>query len=92
MLTGCVCVGGSVSVGRGAGGRGVGVPKKKQSARAKKMKNHSTLPFSFHLTSSPGTAACPNGHFFCINAGHVPKVLNSSFVDDGVCGACWAAL
>ena len=38
----------------------------------------------------PGTAACPNGKFYCANAGHVLRVLNSSFVDDGVCGE-WGA-
>lgn len=33
-----------------------------------------------------GTAACPNGKFYCRNVWFVPQILNSSFVDDGVCG------
>jgi hypothetical protein len=33
-----------------------------------------------------GTAACPNGVFYCRNRGHEPKLLATSFVDDGVCG------
>lgn len=33
-----------------------------------------------------GTAACANGKFYCANVGFQPTMLNSSFVDDGVCG------
>lgn len=33
-----------------------------------------------------GTSACSNGRFYCRNRGHQPLVLNSSFVDDGICG------
>lgn len=33
-----------------------------------------------------GTSACPNGVFFCRNRGHEPKLLATSFVDDGICG------
>jgi hypothetical protein len=35
-----------------------------------------------------GTSACSNGRFFCQNIGHEPKLINASFVDDSVCGAC----
>lgn len=35
-----------------------------------------------------GTSACRNGKFFCQNIGHEPKLINASFVDDSVCGAC----
>ena len=34
-----------------------------------------------------GTSACPDGKFYCRNRGHVPLMLKSSFVDDGICGA-----
>lgn len=33
-----------------------------------------------------GTSACPNGVFYCRNKGHEPRLLATSFVDDGVCG------
>lgn len=33
-----------------------------------------------------GTSACPNGRFYCPNAGHIPVVLFSSRVNDGICG------
>lgn len=33
-----------------------------------------------------GTSACPNGKFYCKNAGHAPIVLYSSRVNDGICG------
>lgn len=33
-----------------------------------------------------GTSACPNGKFYCGNAGHVPVILFSSRVNDGICG------
>lgn len=33
-----------------------------------------------------GTSACPNGRFYCKNAGHVPLFLYSSRVNDGLCG------
>lgn len=37
-------------------------------------------------SDEPGTAACANGSFYCPNIGSEPKILNASFVDDGVCG------
>ena len=33
-----------------------------------------------------GTSACSNGKFYCPNFGAMPVVLNSSMVDDGICG------
>ncbi|PON95615.1 Low-density lipoprotein (LDL) receptor class A repeat [Trema orientale] len=36
-------------------------------------------------TDEPGTSACPNGRFYCRIAGHVPLVLYSSRVNDGMC-------
>lgn len=39
-----------------------------------------------------GTSACVNGNFYCANLGDEPRLLNSSFVDDGVCGAWFCFL
>eukprot|EP00842_Homolaphlyctis_polyrhiza_P004509 jgi/Hompol1/5059/HPOL_004126-RA len=36
-------------------------------------------------SDEPGTSACPNGSFFCLNAGHIGAALSSSRVNDGVC-------
>ena len=33
-----------------------------------------------------GTSACTAGTFYCRNRGHQPLTLNSSFVDDNICG------
>lgn len=33
-----------------------------------------------------GTSACPNGKFYCKNAGHAPLFVYSSRVNDGICG------
>ncbi|XP_021769090.1 glucosidase 2 subunit beta-like [Chenopodium quinoa] len=39
-------------------------------------------------SDEPGTSACPNGKFYCPNAGHIPFVLFSSRVNDGICDCC----
>ncbi|GAV76388.1 PRKCSH-like domain-containing protein/PRKCSH_1 domain-containing protein [Cephalotus follicularis] len=39
-------------------------------------------------TDEPGTSACPNGKFYCRNAGHTPLVIFSSRVNDGICDCC----
>ena len=39
-------------------------------------------------TVSAGTSACTAGTFYCRNRGHQPITLNSSFVDDSICGGC----
>ncbi|OWM89842.1 hypothetical protein CDL15_Pgr024591 [Punica granatum] len=39
-------------------------------------------------SDEPGTSACPNGKFYCRNAGHVPVMLFSSRVNDGICDCC----
>eukprot|EP00798_Chlamydomonas_sp_ICE-L_P030839 gene30839-35878_t len=39
-------------------------------------------------SDEPGTSACANGIFFCLNRGYVPITLSASFVDDGICDCC----
>ncbi|KAL3529815.1 hypothetical protein ACH5RR_009137 [Cinchona calisaya] len=39
-------------------------------------------------SDEPGTSACPNGKFYCKNAGHIPLSLYSSLVNDGICDCC----
>ncbi|KAM7486439.1 hypothetical protein LguiA_002448 [Lonicera macranthoides] len=39
-------------------------------------------------TDEPGTSACPNGKFYCRNAGHTPLFVHSSRVNDGICDCC----
>ncbi|RZS02142.1 hypothetical protein BHM03_00032130 [Ensete ventricosum] len=33
-----------------------------------------------------GTSACPEGKFYCRNAGHIPQTIYASRVNDGICG------
>lgn len=56
-----------------------------------------TIPFSLvnddfcdcaDGSDEPGTSACPNGMFYCINRGHKPLDLLSSRVNDGICDCC----
>ncbi|XP_010938146.1 glucosidase 2 subunit beta isoform X2 [Elaeis guineensis] len=39
-------------------------------------------------TDEPGTSACPQGKFYCPNAGHIPLTVFSSRVNDGICDCC----
>ncbi|MBA0577410.1 hypothetical protein Golob_000090, partial [Gossypium lobatum] len=34
------------------------------------------------------TSACPTAKFYCKNAGHIPQLLFSSRVNDGICDCC----
>uniref|UniRef100_A0A0E0N2I2 Glucosidase II beta subunit N-terminal domain-containing protein n=2 Tax=Oryza TaxID=4527 RepID=A0A0E0N2I2_ORYRU len=39
-------------------------------------------------TDEPGTSACPDGRFYCRNAGDTPRLLFSSVVNDKICDCC----
>eukprot|EP01132_Coremiostelium_polycephalum_P009336 gene9336-11449_t len=39
-------------------------------------------------TDEPGTSACSNGHYFCVNKGYKSESISSSMVNDGVCDCC----
>ncbi|KAG0264317.1 hypothetical protein BG011_007065 [Mortierella polycephala] len=36
-------------------------------------------------SDEPGTPACGNGYFYCVNLGHTPAYIKTSRVNDGVC-------
>jgi len=39
-------------------------------------------------TDEPGTAACPDGRYYCYNIGHKSDYIPSSRVNDGICDCC----
>lgn len=42
----------------------------------------------YDASDEPGTSACVNGKFHCINAGHKSLLLPASRVNDGLCDCC----
>lgn len=42
-------------------------------------------------SDEPGTSACTNGRFFCINAGFKSSIIPSARVNDGICDCCDAS-
>jgi len=42
-------------------------------------------------SDEPGTSACTNGRFYCVNPGHKSSVIPSSRVNDGICDCCDAS-
>jgi protein kinase C substrate 80K-H len=51
----------------------------------------SPLDFLGVLQASPGTSACPNNTFYCVNVGHLGAKIPSSRVNDGLCGWCFSS-
>lgn len=42
-------------------------------------------------SDEPGTSACTNGRFYCINNGFKPIIIPSARVNDGICDCCDAS-
>lgn len=100
MRLGCLIAAAAVAVSAAAAPRGV--PRSLEAAYAGRT-TFTCLDTSKTIEASrvnddfcdcadgsdePGTSACPQGKFFCVNKGARSRFIPSSLVNDGVCDCC----
>ncbi|XP_031100689.1 glucosidase 2 subunit beta-like isoform X1 [Ipomoea triloba] len=72
----------------GALSSGVAIKCKDGSGKFTKSQLNDDFCDCLDGSDEPGTSACPNGKFYCKNAGHSPLFIYSSRVNDGICDCC----